>query len=75
MQHRTEITLDELLAEPIVLTLMKSDGISVDEAKSFYAAVRSRSNRRKKKATVSASDRICFGPHLQRPGAHMPCCM
>jgi hypothetical protein len=76
MQHRTELTLDEMLAEPIVLTLMKSDGISVDEARSFFARVGSRPNRRRKKKIVTgASDRVAFGPHLQPPGAHLPCCM
>jgi hypothetical protein len=39
MAFRTEISLEELLAEPIVVALMNQDGVSIGEARALYASV------------------------------------
>jgi hypothetical protein len=39
MDLRAEISLDELLAEPMVLALMKQDGVQIGEARSLYVSV------------------------------------
>ena len=39
MDFRTEISVEELLAEPIVLALMKQDGVSIGEARALYVSV------------------------------------
>jgi hypothetical protein len=44
MAFRTEISLDELLAEPMVKLLMRKDGVSIDEARALYDRVRPRLN-------------------------------
>jgi hypothetical protein len=75
MQCRTEMTVEELLAEPIVLTLMESDGISVDEARNLYAKVRSDAKRKKKRQASGLPDRAGFGPRVRPSETHMPCCM
>jgi hypothetical protein len=75
MQYRTETTLEELLAEPIVLTLMESDGVSMEDARKLYAKVRTRSGRRGKRAGSRLPDQASFRPCLQPSGTHMPCCM
>ncbi|SDR44679.1 hypothetical protein SAMN05519103_03250 [Rhizobiales bacterium GAS113] len=40
MAFRTEVTLDELLAEPMVKLLMRKDGVSIGEARALYDRVR-----------------------------------
>ena len=42
MTSPTEISLEELLAEPIVKQLMYRDGVSISEARALYAAVATR---------------------------------
>jgi hypothetical protein len=42
MASRTEMSLEELLAEPIVKQLMCRDGVSMNEARALYAAVAAR---------------------------------
>ena len=39
MAFRTEISVEELLAEPIVVALMNQDGVSIGEARALYASV------------------------------------
>jgi hypothetical protein len=39
MDLRTEIFLEELLAEPMVVALMKQDGVSIGEARALYVSV------------------------------------
>ena len=39
MDFRTEISLEELLAEPMILALMKQDGVSIGEARALYVSV------------------------------------
>jgi hypothetical protein len=39
MDLRTEISLEELLAEPMVVALMKQDGVSIGEARALYVSV------------------------------------
>jgi hypothetical protein len=39
MAFRTEISLEDLLAEPIVVALMNQDGVSIGEARALYARV------------------------------------
>jgi hypothetical protein len=39
MAFRTEISLEELLAEPMVVVLMQRDGISIGDARALYASV------------------------------------
>jgi hypothetical protein len=75
MQCRTEMTIEELLAEPIVLTLMESDGVSVEEARSLYARVRSGAKRRKKRQASGLPDQSGFGLRVAPSGTHMPCCL
>ena len=41
----TEVSLDELLADPIVMMLMGSDGVSQSDARDLYEAARCRLNR------------------------------
>jgi hypothetical protein len=40
MAFRTEISLEELLADPMVKLVMCRDGVSMSEALSLYASVR-----------------------------------
>jgi hypothetical protein len=75
MQCRTEMTVEELLAEPIVLTLMESDGISVEEARNLYARVRSGAKRTKKRQASGLTDRAGIGLRVRPSETHMPCCM
>jgi len=42
MTSPTEISLEELLAEPIVKQVMYRDGVSISEARALYAAVAAR---------------------------------
>ena len=42
MADDTEVSLDELLAEPIVIMLMGSDGVSQSNARDLYEAARRR---------------------------------
>ena len=39
MAFRTEISLEELLAEPMVVALMNQDGVSIGEARALYFRV------------------------------------
>jgi hypothetical protein len=39
MASRTEFSLEELLADPIVKLLMCRDGVSLSDARALYAAV------------------------------------
>ena len=39
MAFRREISVEELLAEPIVVALMNQDGVSIGEARALYASV------------------------------------
>jgi hypothetical protein len=39
MASRTEFSLEELLADPMVNLLMGRDGVSMSEARALYAAV------------------------------------
>jgi hypothetical protein len=39
MAFLTEISLEELLAEPMVVALMNQDGVSIDEARALYVSV------------------------------------
>ena len=39
MDFRVEISLEELLAEPMVLALMKQDGVSLGEVRALYVSV------------------------------------
>ena len=75
MEYRTETTLEELLAEPIVLTLMESDGVSMEDARKLYAKARSRSRRREKRAGSRLPEQRSLVPHLRPSRTHMPCCM
>ena len=42
MALRTETSLDELLAEPMVKLLMRKDGVSIGDARALYDRVRPR---------------------------------
>ena len=42
MEDGTEVSLDELLADPIVMMLMGSDGVSQSDARDLYEAARRR---------------------------------
>jgi hypothetical protein len=42
MAFRTEISLDELLAEPMVKLLMRKDGVSIGDSRALYDRVRPR---------------------------------
>ena len=39
MAFRTEFSLEELLAEPTVMTLMRRDGVPIGEARALYACI------------------------------------
>jgi hypothetical protein len=58
MDFRTEISLEELLAEPMVVALMKQDGVSIDEARALYVSV----GQRLKDNAVNARPRITNPP-------------
>ena len=49
MDFRTEISLEEMLAEPMVVALMKQDGVSIGEARALYVSV---GQRLKEKASM-----------------------
>jgi hypothetical protein len=69
MQYRTETTLEELLAEPIVLALMERDGISLEEARRLYDKVSSRTKRGRSRAK-GAAGRSGFGLRVRPSQAH-----
>ena len=70
MEYRTEPTLEELLAEPIVLALMKSDGVSPDEARRFFAKFSSRRKPRKDRAKSKKTPAGAFGIHITSEQMH-----
>jgi hypothetical protein len=57
MDFRTEISLEEMLAEPMVVALMKQDGVSIGEARALYVSV----GQRLKEKAVNAR------PHITNP--------
>ena len=75
MEYRTEATLEELLAEPIVLALMERDGISLEEARSFYERVTSRARSRQKSKPSRAPGHGGFRPRTGTLQAHIAPCM
>jgi hypothetical protein len=50
MRYRTELTLEDLLAEPIVVTLMRRDGVSPEEVRHLREKVGRGRRGRKGKA-------------------------
>ena len=70
MDFRTEISLEELLAEPMVLALMKRDDVSIGEARALYVSVgqrlkesagNARTHARDKPTVVPWQEGRCFG--------------
>lgn len=55
MAFRFEVSLEELLAEPIVMTLMRRDGVSIGEAQALYACVSRKLKERAKRARQGAA--------------------
>jgi hypothetical protein len=39
MEFRSEFSLEELLTEPMVVRLMRRDGVSIGEARTLYARI------------------------------------
>jgi hypothetical protein len=70
MECRTELTLEELLAEPIVLALMERDGVSLDEARRLYDEVSLRRKLRKTRAKAKVTGASSVGPRARPPRAH-----
>jgi|HubBroStandDraft_6_1064221.scaffolds.fasta_scaffold784205_2 hypothetical protein len=70
MQCRTETTLEDLLAEPIVLALMERDGVSLDEARRLYDKASSRAKRGKSRSKMAAAGASGFGMRVRPPQAH-----
>ena len=74
MAFRTEFSLEELLAEPMVVMLMRRDGVSIGEARALY----SRIGRRLKDEEKGASHAEANSPGLvpwtgSSPGRNCPC--
>jgi hypothetical protein len=74
MAFRTEFSLEELLAEPMVVTLMTRDGVSIGEARALYACI----GRQLKDGAKRASQRVANSPGLvpwtePSPGQNSPC--
>jgi hypothetical protein len=74
MECRTEITLEEILAEPMVQRLMMSDGISLQEARGLYEKVR-RAKRRGKRLASRPSVPSGFGLRVQSSCAATAACL
>jgi hypothetical protein len=75
MECRRETTLEDLLAEPIVLRLMERDGVSIDEARSLYDKVTLR-RRKQRRRTASKSARAHVAGSRTRPSpSHAAPCM
>jgi hypothetical protein len=74
MAFRTEISLEELLAEPMVRLLMKKDGVSVGEARALYAGVqpRFRVGAEQERSRTAASPSIAPWA-VRRPDQVSPC--
>jgi len=51
MRYRTELTLEDRTAEPIVLTLMRRDGVSPEEVRRLRENVARRHRRSRKNET------------------------
>jgi len=62
MAFRTEISLEELLAEPMVKLLMRRDGVSISDARALYASVRSELKEGAKPARWSVAKSPCIAP-------------
>jgi hypothetical protein len=74
MDFRTEISLEELLAEPMVVTLMRRDGVSIGEARALYVCI----GRQLKDGAKRASQRPVNSPGLvpwteYPPDQNSPC--
>ena len=54
MVFRVEVSLEELLKEPMVMTLMRRDGVSIGEAQALYACI----GRQLKDGAKRASRRV-----------------
>lgn len=67
MDFPAEISLEELLAEPIVLALMKQDGVLIGEARALYVSV----GQRLKESAGNARTRVTNPPltHGRTDGA------
>jgi hypothetical protein len=63
MDFRTEISLEELLAEPMVLALMKQDGVSIGEARALHVSV----GQRLKESAGNARTQVTNRPLSSRP--------
>ena len=75
MECRKETTLEDLLAEPIVLRLMERDGISVDEARSFYGEVALRRKRQSRRKASKSPHGVVSGSRTRPSPSHAFPCM
>jgi hypothetical protein len=62
MAFRTEITLEELLAEPIVVALMNQDGVSIGDARALYASAAQRLKIKTPDARPAVIKSSCLTP-------------
>jgi hypothetical protein len=62
MAFRREISVEELLAEPIVVALMNQDGVSIGEARALYASVGQRLKDNARDARLGVIKSPCLTP-------------
>jgi hypothetical protein len=73
MAFRTEISLDELLAEPMVKLLMRRDGVSIGEARALYDRIRPGLKHTQQERSGAAAS-PCIAPWaVCRPDQISPC--
>jgi hypothetical protein len=66
MAFRTESSLEELLAEPMVVVLMQRDGVPIGEARALYASVAQRLKENARNARPHVINRTARPPDCRR---------